>query len=201
MKYIFTILLFIGITLAAPVYASEETGTITTGVETGMEGMVIVEPTASPAPDTYTASVNVTLTGGAGTQSIYYTTDGATPSCSGAGTLYSGAITIASTTTIKAIACYPQSNSSSVASFAYTISSSAPSGGGGGGGGGGGITPPTACTADADFNDDGKVDIFDLSILSSNWGSTTASDTTGDANCDSVVDIFDLNILTINWTG
>ena len=194
-RYILTTLVLTLALTASVATASETTGTLTTGVETGINGMVIVAPTGTPAPDTYTASVNVTLNSGAGTQALYYTTDGSTPTCSGSGTLYTAPVTISTTTTIKAIACYPQNNASPVASLTYTISSSS-SGGGGGGGGGGPI-----CTADADFNNDGKVDIIDLNILTVNWGSTSANETTGDTNCDGAVDIFDLNNLTTSWTG
>jgi hypothetical protein len=49
-----------------------------------------------------------------------------------------------------------------------------------------------------DINDDGKVDIFDLSILLSNWG---ASGGIADINSDGKVDIFDLSILLTNWDG
>jgi hypothetical protein len=57
-----------------------------------------------------------TATSGA---SIYYTTNGATPTQSS--TLYSGAITLSSSATIKAIAVKTGFNSSTVASAAFTI--------------------------------------------------------------------------------
>ena len=66
--------------------------------------------------------------------SIYYTTDGTTPTS--IGTIYSGAISLTSTTTIKAIAVKADMNGSAVAEATFTRRSS--SGGGGGGGGGGG---------------------------------------------------------------
>jgi hypothetical protein len=49
-----------------------------------------------------------------------------------------------------------------------------------------------ATSLTADFNSDNKVDIFDLSILSSNWGKTGMTKSTGDANGDGSVNIFDL---------
>lgn len=49
-----------------------------------------------------------------------------------------------------------------------------------------------------DLNYDGKVDVFDLSILLSNWG---ASGGVADINKDGTVDIFDLSILLSNWGG
>ena len=109
-----------------------------------------------------------------GATSIRYTTDGTTPTCSS--TAYSSAISVATSTTIKALSCYPDSAASSVASFAYTLqcsttsvsngsvasypscaitcnsgytlsgSSCVASGGGGGGGGGGGYYTPSTTT-------------------------------------------------------
>jgi hypothetical protein len=56
-----------------------------------------------------------------------------------------------------------------------------------------------ATTLSADFNSDNKVDIFDLSILSSNWGKTGITKATGDANGDGSVNIFDLSALANEW--
>ncbi|OGY23210.1 MAG: hypothetical protein A2172_02415 [Candidatus Woykebacteria bacterium RBG_13_40_15] len=54
----------------------------------------------------------------------------------------------------------------------------------------------TSLTKTGDLNSDGKVDIFDLSILLTRWGS---SDTTADLNKNGTVDIFDLSILLSYW--
>ena len=67
--------------------------------------------------------------------SIYYTTDGTTPTSSG--TAYSGAISLTSTTTIKAIAVKADMNDSAVAAATFTRRSSS------GGGGGGGFSAPS----------------------------------------------------------
>jgi hypothetical protein len=98
---------------------------------TGIEGTLKSSPTASPVAGTYTSSQSVTLSTD-GASSIRYTTNGSTPTCSS--TEYSSAISVSSTTTIKAISCYPGDESSDVASFTYTINTSTGSPGGGGGG-------------------------------------------------------------------
>ena len=69
--------------------------------------------------------------------SIYYTTDGTTPT--GTGMVYSGAISLTSTTTIQAIAVKADMNDSAVAAVTFTRRSSS----GGGGGGGGGFSVPS----------------------------------------------------------
>lgn len=50
-----------------------------------------------------------------------------------------------------------------------------------------------------DVNGDAKVDIFDLSILLTNYSRTSATRATGDLNGDTRVDIFDLSILLGAW--
>ena len=80
----------------------------------------VADPTFSPQGGTYGSAQSVTLataTSGAG---IRYTVDGSTPSPT-SGTLYSGAITVSSTETVKAIACKDGMNPSGVTSAAYTI--------------------------------------------------------------------------------
>ena len=73
--------------------------------------------------------------------SIYYTTDGTTPTSSG--TAYSGAISLTSTTTVKAIAVKADMNDSAVAAVTFTRRSSS-----GGGGGGGFSTPSYSVSVD-----------------------------------------------------
>jgi hypothetical protein len=50
-----------------------------------------------------------------------------------------------------------------------------------------------------DVNNNGTVDIFDLSQLLTNWNRTGTN--TCDINGDSTVNIFDLSILLSHWTG
>lgn len=111
--------------LANLALASEVTGNLSTGISSTLgntvNGTVIVTPTPSPVAGTYTSAQSVTLTA-SGASSIHYSTDGSTPTCT-SGTTYSGAISIVSTKTIKALSCYSGDNKSAVASFAYTITS------------------------------------------------------------------------------
>lgn len=186
---------------ASPALASTFDGTITTGVDTGVEGIVIEAPTANPPAGAYTGTQNVELSGSTGVLSIHYTTDGSAATCT-SGITYSAPISVPSSLVIEAVSCYANGIASPIAIFAYAISNSppdpAPGGGGGGGGGGGTITTPA--TEVYDFNSDGKIDVFDFNVLIINWGTTTgATGADGDADGDGDVDIFDFNLLIINW--
>ncbi|MBR5436905.1 MAG: chitobiase/beta-hexosaminidase C-terminal domain-containing protein [Muribaculaceae bacterium] len=75
-------------------------------------------PTFSPAGGTYTSAQTVSISCSTSGATIYYTTNGSTPTTSS--TKYTSAITVSSTTTIKAIAV-KDGQSSSVASATYTI--------------------------------------------------------------------------------
>ena len=148
-----------------------------------------VPPIASPLPGAYTSAQNVALSA-PGASSIRYKTDGV-PTCSD-GIVYTTAISVGATQTIKAIACY-DANSSDVASFAYTINIS-PGGGGGGGGGGG---TPSATVKTGDVNNDSKVDKYDFAMLMAVWGNTGSI--AADLNHDSKVDKYDFALLMLNW--
>lgn len=78
-------------------------------------------PQLSPSPGSFTSAQTVTITTSTSGANIYYTTDGSTPNTSS--TLYSGAIDVGTTTTVKAIATKSGLADSSVASGTYTISS------------------------------------------------------------------------------
>lgn len=76
-------------------------------------------PVASPAAGAYEGTQNVTLS--AGGNNVYYTDAGAVPT-TGA-TLVSGAVSVASTKTLKAISVKSRQRNSPIASFAYSITS------------------------------------------------------------------------------
>ncbi len=59
---------------------------------------------------------------------------------------------------------------------------------------------PVPPTIPGDINGDSHVDIYDLSILSTNWQTLSgATKAQGDLNGDGSVDIYDLSILSTNW--
>lgn len=76
-------------------------------------------PVISPAGGTYTSARSVTITDATAGASIYYTTDGSTPTTSS--TKYSAAINVSATETIKSMAVASGYSQSVVASAAYTI--------------------------------------------------------------------------------
>lgn len=80
-------------------------------------------PTASPAGGTYTSTQTVTLSAESGA-TIRYTTDGTDPTATSP--TYSSALTISTTTTLKATATDYASNVSSIRTETYTISSPGP---------------------------------------------------------------------------
>ena len=80
----------------------------------------VATPTFSPAGGSYTSTQNVSISCATAGASIYYTTDNSTPTTSS--TLYNGAISVSSTTTIKAIAVKSNWSNSEMASATYTIS-------------------------------------------------------------------------------
>src|SRR5207244_10956224 len=76
-------------------------------------------PALSPSGGTFTSSITVTLTDSTPGATIYYTTNGSTPTTSS--TPYTGPITVTTTQTIKAIAVASGYTTSAVASGTYTI--------------------------------------------------------------------------------
>jgi uncharacterized repeat protein (TIGR03803 family) len=76
-------------------------------------------PVFAPVAGTYTAAQSVTITDSTSGATIYYTTNGTTPTTSS--TKYTGAIAVPATETIKAIATATGYSSSATASATYTI--------------------------------------------------------------------------------
>ena len=81
----------------------------------------VATPTFTPAGGTYSTTQSVTIADSTSGAAIHYTTDGSTPTASSA--TYTGAISVATTKTVKAIGTLSGSTSSAVASATYTISS------------------------------------------------------------------------------
>lgn len=77
------------------------------------------KPAASVAAGTYASTQSVTLTAGT-EETIYYTTNGTTPSATN-GTEYSSAISIAATCALRAIAIKAEMNDSEIATYEYII--------------------------------------------------------------------------------
>jgi len=80
-------------------------------------------PVISPATGTFTSAQTVTITDGTASSTIYYTLDGSQPTNSS--TQYTGAFTVSTTTTVKAIATAPNLTQSAMATSTITIQSGA----------------------------------------------------------------------------
>jgi hypothetical protein len=76
-------------------------------------------PTFSPAPGAYTGAQSITISSTTAGATIYYTTDGTSPTT--ASTPYTGPVTLSKTATLQAIAAASGLTNSAVASGAYTI--------------------------------------------------------------------------------
>ena len=87
--------------------------------EGGSTVETVATPTFSPAEGTFTSAQNVTIACATSGATIHYTTDGTTPTTSSS--VYSSAISVSETTTIKAIAVKSGMNNSDVATATYTI--------------------------------------------------------------------------------
>jgi hypothetical protein len=77
-------------------------------------------PVFTPAPGTYSGSVNVSIASANSGATIRYTTDGSTPTSS-TGTIYSAPVTLTVNATIRAIAYQSGMTDSSVTSGSYVI--------------------------------------------------------------------------------
>ena len=120
-----------GLALTSRTNASDLLGSVSTGVvsSTGSaDGVVKAAPTVSPAAGDYHATQSVTLTA-TGATAICYTIDGTTPACATSatcttGSVYSSAISVASSKTIKSLGCYGDNTGGPVGSAAYTLTCS-----------------------------------------------------------------------------
>jgi hypothetical protein len=104
-------------TLKAIAYKS---GMTDSTVTSGVYAVKVDTPSFTPGPGSYGSTQNVTISTTTSGATIRYTTDGTTPTSS-VGTLYSGQVSISTTTTLKAIAYKSGLTDSDVASGTYTI--------------------------------------------------------------------------------
>jgi hypothetical protein len=123
-------------TVSSPVYSTPITITATTTVqamavapgylqspistESYTSSSQVVAPTFSPSGGTFTQAISVTVSDGTTGASIYYTTDGSTPTTSS--TPYTGPIAVSASETLSAIAAETGLTSSPVVKATYTIS-------------------------------------------------------------------------------
>src|SRR5258708_9587607 len=80
---------------------------------------LVATPALSPAGGTYTSSVTVTISESTAGATIYYTTDGSTPTTASAP--YSSPITLSQSATVKAMAAASGMANSNVAPATYTV--------------------------------------------------------------------------------
>jgi hypothetical protein len=99
-------------------------------------GTAAIPTIVTPADGPYTSlPLYIPITDTTPNATIYYTTDGSTPTTSS--TVYSGPVAVSSTETLNAIASAPGYASSAVTSVSFTVPGS------GGGSGGGAFSPMT----------------------------------------------------------
>ena len=108
---------------AIAVKAGMTTSSVASATYTINTPATVATPTFSPAGGTYTSAQSVTISCATSGATIYYTTDGTTPTT--ISSVYSSAISVSTTTTIKAIAVKAGMTTSSVASATYTINTPA----------------------------------------------------------------------------
>jgi len=101
-------------------------GSNITGVNFTGTNTLVATPTFSPVAGSYSGTQSVTVSdtdSGLAGFAMYYTTDGSTPTTGS--TLYSGAITVSTTQTVKALAVATGYANSNIGSATYTITAPA----------------------------------------------------------------------------
>ena len=108
-----------------PLVANGRVYVATWSQQVAVYGLIAATPSFSPAPGTYSSAQSVTLSDTTAGASIYYTTDGTTPTTGSS--LYNPGtpIPVSSSMTIKAIAVASGYANSPVASAAYVIATTA----------------------------------------------------------------------------
>jgi Chitobiase/beta-hexosaminidase C-terminal domain len=119
-------------------------GSATYNISSSGGGGATATPTFTPLTGTYTGAQSVTITDATAGASIYYTTNGTTPTTASA--VYTGPISVSASETIEAIAVASGHTASAVAVAAYTITT-----GTGGGGTPPAINNPTGFTSATNF--------------------------------------------------
>ena len=124
--------------------STHEASTATSDTQTSPK-LTVATPTFTPnGASSFTGMQSVTISCTTAGATIHYTTDGTAPTASSP--VYSAALSLTSTTTVKAIAVKTDMNDSAIATATFTKYS------GGGGGGGGSYTPSYTVSVDKTEN-------------------------------------------------
>ena len=123
-------------------------------------------PSFSIGTGTFSAPLTVTIREASACATVYYTTDGSTPTAASA--VYSSPISISKTTRLQAIAECPESGSSAVSSATYTFSLSA-------------LNPPSFSIGTGTFSAPFTVTISEASTCATVYYTTDGSTPTADS--------------------